>query len=180
MATESIVLDILGDDLQGERVVYAVVASTRRWYSYLPWGAGGPGRHSWYLAITPTRVFILSAQRRAEDWRGMRNVQANKSDVAVQSFRRTGLMSWTLRLDVRTEGHWGLHGLTGYQASAPTRPRRGRSQRRWAGIEAGPLNSGRTSLRRAWHRTAIPNSGPSRCHRAASICSRSSAASARR
>lgn len=151
--TESLVTEVVGDDLHGERVVSALVCATRRWYpnpaALRPyaaatgaWGraepsdrewrvrrssilaqatgvfAPTPGKieHMWYLGLTGARVLIVSAERnhefRGRDWRATRNVLMPRRDVVVERFGRVGLNSWTLHLNVRTEGRWALHSFS--------------------------------------------------------------------
>jgi hypothetical protein len=70
----------------------------------------------WYLALTDTRVLIVSAERNTEsrgrDWRATTNVLMPRGDVVVERFRRVGLTSWTLHLNVRTQGRWVLHSFS--------------------------------------------------------------------
>jgi hypothetical protein len=152
--TESLVTEVVGDDLHDERVVSALVCTTRRGYTdlaeFLPYasatGARGNERSRqakrgavrrssilaqasigiaptgrkreqiWYLALTDTRVLIVSAERitepRGRDWRATRNVLAPRGDVVVERFRRVGLTSWALHLNVRTEGRWVLRSFS--------------------------------------------------------------------
>ena len=152
--TESLVAGVVGDDLDGERVVSALVCTTRRWYAnpaaLFPYvsatggrrGAEPPvgewhGRRSsvlaqasgrlgptpgpredemWYLALTDTRLLIVSAERNTEfrgrDWRATRNVLTARGDVVVERFRRVGVTSWTLHLNVQTQGRWVLHSFS--------------------------------------------------------------------
>ena len=152
--TESLVTEIVGDDLHGERVLNAVVCTTRRSYIdfalLLPYasatGARGDERSReakrsavrrssvlaqatggfaptprksedlWYLALTDTRVLIVSALRitepRGHDWRATRNVLMPRGDVVVERFRRAGPTSWALHLNVRTQGRWVLRSVS--------------------------------------------------------------------
>jgi hypothetical protein len=105
---ETRVREVLGDDLDREQVLCAVYASTQRWYQF-PNGK----RPTWWLALTERRVIIISAEAGdGSAWRGKRNVEAKRSDVDVEHFARTGLTTWRLTLNVRTEGHWRLHSVT--------------------------------------------------------------------
>lgn len=99
--------EALGNDLEGEHVLCAVYATTHRWYQ------PGYDRETVWLALTESRVIIISAED-GDDWRAKRNVQAKRSDVEIESFARTGLTSWRLRVNVKTEGPWRLHSVTAF------------------------------------------------------------------
>ena len=112
--TESLVTEVVGEDLHGERVVSALVCTLARpWYKHL-WYL--TGESLWYLALIETRVLIISADRsdkpRGSDWRATRNSLAPRDDVVVEQFRRLGITGWSLHLNVRTQGRWVLHGFS--------------------------------------------------------------------
>ncbi|HEX5449165.1 MAG TPA: hypothetical protein VFW85_03825 [Gaiellaceae bacterium] len=37
-------------------------------------------------------------------------LDAQRADIEVQRFMRTGVGSWWMKLNARTAGHWSLHG----------------------------------------------------------------------
>jgi hypothetical protein len=105
------------DDAGGEHVVCAVQASTRRWYTPITGSLSRweySGEHYWWLVLTDTRVFILPRKEDADGNRDSLKLQAPRSEVEVEveRFKRTGIASWRLVLDLGTEGRWSLHSLT--------------------------------------------------------------------
>jgi hypothetical protein len=135
MDAESRVAEVLGDDLHGERIVCAVYARTRRWYET---PLVRDSRSKWWLALTNERVIIFSAESGdGSGWRAKRSVQAQRADVAVERFVRTGPTSWWLVLNVHTEGRWSLHSVTAFGFPLGSRPRKARQIAESLGWQSG-------------------------------------------